>query len=446
MWRESIKLYQACLQGNPNDKAAWLNLGVIYRQSKQWEAAIACYRRVLAVDSKDSGAWSNLGNVFKDAHCFDAACEAHETALQIQPASVESRFNYAITLREAGRFQQALDQLGRCDQAQPGDAKIEWEKAICLLYLGRFKEGWSAYEARWHTGELPARQERIPYWKGEPLRGKKILLHAEQGYGDTILTARFIPWVKEQGAIIGLECKPELHRLFSALPVDEFLEPGKGTEPLASHDFHCGLMSLPGLYGAGEDNIPASVKLAIPEQSRKKFSFISKKFANKLKVGVVWSGSVTFKDNRNRCAPLRHFLRFAQNTDVRVFSLQKGPRQRELGGLEPLVVDLGDQLDDFADTAAAVQALDLIVMTDSSVAHLAASLGKPVINLLNWKPYWLYGMEGDATPWYPAMHLVRQTSPGDWDTVFARAGQLVQCFVSEKKLTRDKRETIMEPI
>jgi Flp pilus assembly protein TadD len=433
---EALKLYQLYTYARPQDKTVWINLGVALRKKRQYEAAIACYRRALQLDDEDAGAWSNLGNALKDLYRYQEACSAHEKGLEIQPNNMASRFNYAITLRDATQFNQALEQLDICQKAQPDDPKIQWERALCLLYLGQFEQGWRSYEARWRIGELPARQEICPQWQGqgESLKGKRLLLYAEQGYGDTILAARFIPWLKQQEAHITLECKPELHRLFDCLPVDQLIEPDGQSDSQETYDYHCALMSLPGVYGVERNNIPEPAKLAIPDQSVEKLSFINKMFAEKLKVGIVWSGSLTFKDNHNRSTSLGHFIKLAQNPNIQLFSLQKGPCQKDIEsfGFGPLVVDLGNQLEDFADTAAAVSSLDLVVMTDSSVAHLAGSLGKPVINMLNYKPYWLYGLQGQSTPWYPSMQLLRQQRPGDWGMVFERVANVIESFCSER--------------
>jgi ADP-heptose:LPS heptosyltransferase len=188
------------------------------------------------------------------------------------------------------------------------------------------------------------------------------------------------------------------------------------------------MMSLLALFNIDENYIPKPAVLHIPEASKEKFAYIGEKFKGKKKVGIVWSGSVTFAGNAHRAVSLDQFLALTELPDIQLFSLQKGPKEKELSehAIAPLIENLAPKFDSFADTAAAIEQLDLIVMTDSSVAHLAATLGKPVINLLQYKPYWLYGLAGDSCAWYNSMRFIRQTQPGDWQPVFDELRLLLQ--------------------
>lgn len=274
------------------------------------------------------------------------------------------------------------------------------------------------------------------------MNGKRLLLIAEQGYGDTILAARFIPLIQQKfpHCEILLQCKPELHRLFAGLgvqlqmpssalrapsPVGRRNNPlppaGEGGASAPGEGNFCPLMSLMGLFNINDTNVPPPAPLHIPEAAKAKFAWLQQHAPGKKKIGIVWSGSLTFKDNAKRAATLAQFLPLAENAGVQLYSFQKGPRQKDLHehAALPLVCDLADQLEDFADTAAAVMHMDAIVMTDSSLAHLAASLHKPVINLLQYKPYWLYASDVRMQAWYPSMRAIRQEKAGDWETVFA---------------------------
>jgi ADP-heptose:LPS heptosyltransferase len=253
------------------------------------------------------------------------------------------------------------------------------------------------------------------------IKDKKILLIAEQGYGDTILAARFIPRIRALGVThLAFECKPELQPIFSQLPIDEYFAPQQAEYEKSHFDYYCPLMSLMGVLAVDLTNIPLPVAISIPDAAREKFHFIKSQYAGKLKIGIVWSGSLTFKDNDKRACSLESFLQLTELPNIQLFSLQKGEREKDIDRLHanPLVINLGDKLATFGDTAAAVDAMDLIVMTDSSVAHLAGSLGKPIMNLQQYKPYWLYYPESETTPWYPSMRIIRQQNPGDWDGVF----------------------------
>lgn len=415
----AIGFYQAFLKLQPNDIAIWCNLGAALRKQKHHQSAINCYRRALELSPDDLTAMGNLANALKDLHRLDEAITVHQRVVIRKPNDTQVLMNYACALRENGQFAEALAQLDIAQALNPTDAGIEWERAQNLLYLGRYSEGWKAYEARWRTGELPRKDYGCPQWRGEPINGKTILLHAEQGYGDTILAARYVKFVKERvgknGTVI-LQCKSELHRLFKTVGADHLITPNQSPEAI---DVHCPLMSLMGCFDTQPDTIPPPAQLHIPEEARQKFAYLRSNGSScevggvprsgegVIKIGIVWSGSITFKNNDNRALPLSAFLPLAERPNVRLYSLQKGPRQIELkeNGAESYIEDIGGRCDDFADTAAAIENLDLIVMTDSSVAHLAGSLNKPVINLVQKVPYWLYVLDKEKTPWYPSMFL-----------------------------------------
>jgi hypothetical protein len=313
----------------------------------------------------------------------------------------------------------------------PDSVTAHSDRAQILLLRGDFAEGWREFEWRWKLKELRPQNFKQPRWTGASLPEATILLWPEQGFGDTILGVRYIPLVKERVGTVILGCKPELARLFEGLPgVDRIVMVG---EQLPEFDVHCPLLSLPGLFDTHFGNIPAPAPLTVPDAAHDKLAPAFAPHARRLKVGIVWSGSVTFRANHLRATTLDRFLAFAEVPDVQLFGLQKGPRSKDLDayGARGLVVDLAPYLDDFADTAAAVDALDLVLMTDSSVAHLAASRGRPVWNLLPYMPYWLYLTGRSDSPWYPSMRLFRQPQPGDWDAVFREAKAALAALAAE---------------
>jgi hypothetical protein len=259
-----------------------------------------------------------------------------------------------------------------------------------------------------------------PRWNGEPFAGKTLLLIAEQGFGDTLLAARFLPQVKALGGRVLLECQPELMRLLGKNNwVDGMF--AKGTRPPEPYDFQLTMMSLPGLFVQNASAIPQQPYLAADPAGHAMFANLLNKKPGQLNVGIVWSGSVTFKGNAYRAVGVEYLLRFAAVPGVRLFSLQKGAPHDELKklGLQSMVTDLYPMLLDFECTAAALEMLDLVIMTDSATAHLAGALGRPVWVLLGSRPYWLWGRE-DNTPWYPSMRLLRQRTAGDREELFER--------------------------
>lgn len=429
---EAAALYRQLLRDNPRNAEAWLNLGVALRRLGHFDASLAANERAMEL-GMESAAYANRGKCLVDMGRIDEALAVLERGLALTPDDVLLRDNYTVALREAGLFEKQLRYLNALLAEQPDDVNRRWERALCHLYLGQFKEGWELFEIRW---KLPGMAERVSStanrWRGEDLYGRTLLIYEEQGYGDTILGSRYIPFIAAAGGKIMIECRKPLHHLLASLPgVVRVGEPGEITRDF---DYHVPMMSLPGLFKTDGSNIPPPSPfrvVTLPPPEADKQLALGK---DRLKVGIVWSGSVTFANNRYRAVPAERFLPFAEVPGVQLYSLQKGPCEPELAacGGEGLVLELGPHLNNFAETAAVLQQLDLVIMTDSAVAHLAGSLGVPVWNLLSYRPYWLYLSERDDTPWYPSMRLFRQPKPGDWDSVFEAARQELAALAARK--------------
>lgn len=433
-----IPLIERMLAANPRDGGAWSTLGILLRRAGKLQAAVACHARGIEYAPGHAGIWSNLGNALVDLGRFDEAISAHRQSCELASGTVGSWFNLAIALRKGGLLREALEALDRGLALDPGNASLKWERALTVLQLGDYADGLAAYEIR---REIPAYRNRIPpgpAWDGGPLEGRTILVSTEQGFGDALLAARYLPMVKARGGRVLFECHPELRSVLSGLPVDEFLTAGI---PYPAYDVQASLLSLPWLFGTAYDTVPPPVEISIPQEAHAKAARLLGPRApgglDGLRVGIVWSGRVTFADNARRATNLDRFLRFLEVPGVRLYSLQKGPPEAQLTelGTTALIPALGPHFESFADTAAAIRQLDLVVMTDSSVAHLAGSLGTPIWNLVQYMPYWIYGFEGDRTPWYPSMRLFRQGRDEDWEPVFEAVRRELAGMVAKKALS-----------
>lgn len=402
----------------------WNALGVALRINGKQAAAVPCYVRALELDPRGADAYSNMGNALKDLGRHAEAIAAHRAAIKLRPVA-GSWCNLGVALRESNRLEEAVAAYDEALRLEPNHGDAHFDRAQALLGLGDYERGWPAFDWRWKTAEAGAMPPFAqPLWDGGSLPDKTLLVWPEQGFGDSLLSARFLPLARQQVGKIALGCKPPLLRLFSRLPgVDRLLPIGAAVP--ADYAAHSPIMGLPRHFMKSLDDLPPPARLHIPDEARTKVQPAIRSVKARLKVGIVWSGSVTFRANARRATDASRFLSLAQVPGVRLFSLQVGPRAPDLtsaGGL-PLVSDLAPLLEDFADTAAAIEALDLVVMTDSAVAHLAGSLGKPVWNLLPHYAYWLYLRDRTDSPWYPSMRLYRQPRPGDWDSVFAQVRQ-----------------------
>ncbi len=413
-------LAEAGLSATPDTPELWNALGVVLRALGNPRAAIGCYRRAFDLRAGDLTAMSNLANALKDLQRYREAVDLHQRVVSAQPSAM-TWTNLGVALHDGGQLVDALAAFSQAVRLDPDNASARFDRAQVLLRLGRYDAGWREFEWRWKLADrVPMPSYTTPVWDGAELPGT-LLVWPEQGFGDSILSMRFLPTVRRRVQRIVLGCKPELIRLFEGIAcVDEIVPVGKIAPP---HLAHAPVMALAGHAMKSLADLPPPARLNVPAAAKAKLAPVIARAGKRLKLGIVWSGSVTFKGNALRAAEFERFLAFAEIENVQLFSLQKGPRAEDLSrsGARNYIVDLAPLLDDFADTAAAIEALDLVVMTDSSVAHLAGSLGRPVWNLLPFMAYWLY-LEGRSdSPWYPSMRLFRQKTPGDWDGVFLEA-------------------------
>jgi Tfp pilus assembly protein PilF len=432
-FREAVQLHESgrhaeaeafladALKEAPRDLYLWNARGVNLRVMKRNAEAIWCFRQALAIDTSRAAVWSNLGNALQDLKHTHSAVACHRRAIALEPADAGAQHNLGIALTVADRHVEALAAFDRALELDPTSHKARWDRARGHLHLGDLARGWADYEARLVTGQLPERQFPGKRWTGERYDGKRLLIASEQGMGDAIWIARYLPRVKALGGELVMECRPETIPLIASLGVCDRLVPKR--DPLPDADLHINQCSLPGLYSPSLRTIPSAPYVAAEPARRGKFAAAMAEARGRLKVGIVWSGSTTFQGNRDRALPLRLFLQWFALPGVQLFSLQKGPPEAELKTLPKgaPIIDLAALIADFADTAAAVAELDLVLMTDSAVAHLTGAMGRPVWVLLNRVPHWLWLLEREDSPWYPSMRLFRQRAWGDWNGVFDEA-------------------------
>lgn len=432
-FQEAAAEYKEILQMDPDNSTAWSNLGTAQRALGNLKSSLICAQRALSTKPNHAPYLTNYGNILSDFDMREESLAAHAKAYHYNAGDFLIHKNYATSLREFCQFEHALAHYKAAEKLQPDNDHIKWDIALTHLHMGQYAEGWEGFETRFKIGKIKERPQIAPQWCGEDLNGKTILVHEEQGYGDTILCSRFIPLLKQKGAAVIVECKEQLHRLFSTIDgITKIVMPGEIADPV---DYQISIMSLPGLFNTDLNNIPQPAQLmataSIPESAKE----LLRSAPDKFKVGIIWSGSVTFKENRKRAVSIDRFLPLAAIPGVQLYSLQKGPCEKDLyeSGAEPFIWDLSSSLNDFADTAAILKELDLVIMTDSSVAHLAGSTHCPIWNLLNYKPYWLYLAHREDCPWYPSMRLIRQPSPGDWESVFTKVFSELEKAVLKKK-------------
>lgn len=426
---DAIAIYKELLPAMEGEFFLQGNLGIALYALGQRQAAIVHLRRAVEI-SPTAGILRHYGRALAMLDRQEEALAALSRAVEQAPDDYNAHGFYASTLREFCLFEKALAEYETAYKLNPNYLDALWSMSDIHLGLGNFKRGWENYEVRWKLGthypfsRLAEEEKRLSSqrWTGEALGGKTLLIYMEQGFGDTLLSSRFIPLLKSrfgEGRII-FQCHPDLHRLFQTIPGVDLMIGAK--LPDEAIDYHVPMMSLPALLGIELETLPPPPPLWTPEKPQENVTALLNLGKDRLKVGIVWSGKPTYGANYKRAVPFTRFLPLAEVPGVQLYSLQKGPLESELAdaGARGLVHELGPYLTDFAETGAILKDLDLIIMTDTSVAHLAGSLNVPVWNLLSYRGYWIYmnAWDGHDCAWYPSMRIFRQPVPGDWDSVF----------------------------
>jgi tetratricopeptide (TPR) repeat protein len=432
---ESIAAYRRAIELKPDYAEAHYNLANALHEKGQLDLAVASSARALSVRPDYIEAHNNLGNFLKDTGDFEQAIAAYKNAIALKPGYAEAHSNLGTVLQSMGRFAEAIDAFRRSIELQPDFAKGHLNLAIVLLLQGELANAWPEYEWRWKCVEGASFAQ--PLWEGEALAGRTILLHPEQGFGDTIHFARYVPRVAARGGRVVLECQPELRRLLERLPGVWRVVP-RG-EPRPAFDVHCPLLSLPRVFGTTLESIPAETAYlsADPELVQTWRQRLTE--ARGLKVGLAWAGSAGHLNDKNRSIPLARLSRLREIEGVRFYSLQKGPAAAQATAGPPLlpIIDFDAQLTDFGETAALIANLDVVISVDTAVAHLAAAMGKPVWLLLPFVPDWRWLLVGEASPWYPTMRLFRQQAIGAWDEVIERVAKALARLPANEQCERE---------
>ncbi len=425
-WDEALTSLDQALAIAPDYADALANRSIALRRLKRPADALASVDQALALRPDFPQALTTRGLALAALGRFEAALQSHEQALAGRPAYPEALNNAALALEGLGRFEEAADRLEAALALDPDFAEAEFNSGLALLRLGRFAAGWRRHEARFRRQGRPG--PTYPpdcLWLGAVSpRGETLLLHAEQGLGDTIQFCRYVAAVRALGARIVLEVQPALVRLMAGLAgADQVIAIG---DPVPAFDHHTPLMSLPLALGLGDDLGPAGPYLAA-DPGRTKIWRAALGAVSGRRIGLVWSGNPAHENDLNRSVPVQALAPLLTEVGAhdQIISLQKEVRAADQPWLTtlPQIIQVADRLDDFTDTAALVAACDLVICVDTAVAHLAGALGRPVWLLLPTPADWRWGATGEATPWYATMRLFRQDRPGDWASVVRRVAE-----------------------
>jgi tetratricopeptide (TPR) repeat protein len=414
---EAIAAHGRSLALDPNVAAVWHNLGCSFLKQRELHKAGVCFARALALDSTMLVSRTNLGVVRREQGNLDEAVGLFEEVVTQRPEDAETQTRLGFALQTQGRYAAAIERYARALALAPEYGDARWNRALLQLLHGEFGAGWENYECRWGSQVTP-RNFTQPQWRGEALQGARILLHAEQGLGDTLQFLRYVPMVRAAGGSVVLEVQAGVRRIAEGIAgVAAVVTVG---EELPAFGWHCPLMSLPLAFGTAVDTIPtATAYLPVPEEARRRAAALAWP-KDRLRVGVVWAGNPEHHNDRYRSIPPRLLAPLFGMEGVAWYSLQMGAAAEELAALQMPVTDLRHAIGDMGDTAALMEHMDLVLAVDTSVVHLAGAMGRDVWLMLPFAPDWRWLLDREDSPWYPSMRLFRQPKLTDWETVVER--------------------------
>lgn len=432
----ALECYRAAVAAQPDFALGHHSLSGALQERGDFAAAIRHCRRAVELDPNYAEAHNSLGFLLAQGGQIISAMQCYQRALALKPDFAKAHNNLGVAYFNEGQAVAARACYERALAADPDYAPAHLNRGLVDLLLGDFVNGWRDYEWRWKINGVPAPRAGLdrPFWRGEPLDSRRILLSGEQGLGDALQFVRYAPMVAARGGRVLLQVKPALRRLLATVPAVDSVS--TIDEPLPPFDVHCPLLSLPLAFGTELATVPAAVPYVFADPAAAA-AWRDRLGAAAVRVGLVWAGSTGHNRDARRSLDLAALAPLAAVPGISFVSLQKGPPASQAAhppaGMQ--LLDAASELDDLADTAAAIAAMDLVITVDTAAAHLAGALGKPVWILLAYAPdfRWLLGRED--SPWYPTARLFRQASADAWGPVVARlAGELGRLAAGDKSV------------
>lgn len=419
---EAVRRYDAALRLKPDFVGALNNRATALRELKRLDDALADYESALRLQPREPALHSNHAAVLRELDRPEEAIAACEAALRLAPAHSDAWNNLGNAIVDLNWYRMSIAAYENGLRCSPDDAGMRWSRSLCQLALGDFEQGWQGYEWRWQTERMKHRRRHFvqPLWLGkEDPAGATVLLHAEQGFGDTIQFCRYATRLAARGATVLLEVQSDLQPLLAGLPGVTRTLPRDA--PLPAFDYHAPLLSMPLAFGTTLDTIPAAPFYIEAEAGRAAAWASRLGRQDRPRVGLAWSGNDVHSNDRHRSIPLAAFIKLMAD-GAQYVSLHKEIRAADRAVLDAgaAILDCSKALGDFSDTAALIANMDLVIAVDTSVAHLAAAMGKPTWILLPYRPDFRWLLEREDSPWYPSVRLFRQPARGDWASVMSR--------------------------
>jgi tetratricopeptide (TPR) repeat protein len=430
---EASVAFRRAIEIRPGYAEAWNNLGNLLRETNKLDESQAALTQATRLKPNFAEAHNNLGNVLRDKGLMNDAIAAHAEALRLRPEYAEAANNFGNALGDIGRYDEAIAYLQSSLRLQPDLAEAHFNLANLLLLKGDYVHGWAEYEWRMRCKVPKSKPRKFarPRWDGTPLNGRTIFLHAEQGFGDSIQFVRYVHSISARGGKIIFECAPELVRLFKMIPgVEQVIAPNT---PPPHFDVHCPMFSLPTVLRTTLETVPSAIPyLTVEDSLKSEWKARLAPFAGR-QVGLVWAGNSSQRNDYKRSFPLFELAPLAHVAGITFHSLQKGPPAQQASsppaGME--LIDHSAELTDFAETAALISNLDLVIAADTATAHLAGALAKPTWIPLTLLHDWRWLLDRVDSPWYPTVRLFRQQNLRDWPPVIERIAKTLETWRAE---------------
>ncbi len=423
-YAQAEQLYRQALASQPASAAAWCYLGIALHDQRQYPAAVEAYEKAIELQPEFPIALNNLGNSLRYVGDVQRADNCFQKAIDLKPDYLNAYKNRGTLHVWTGSLDLGLQYYQEALKLNPAEAELHRNLGVIYLLQGRFKEGWQEYRWRWRVGDLHRPSSTIAVWTGQPIAGKSILLTAEQGLGDTIHFVRFAKVLQSMGAQTVIYCQPALVALLQASPELGPVYPNS-LRVDDSFDFQASLIDVADVLQVDAESIPSEQSYLKPSPAL--VQFWSEKLGparGKRRIGIAWQGNPDHQADVFRSVPLAAFKPIASRESIELFSFQRGQGTEQLAGWTgPAKINtFGDQLDQssgaFMDTAAIMSCMDLVVTSDTSLAHLAGALGVRSAIALGYTPDWRWLLDRSDSPWYPTAKLYRQQKIGDWSSVF----------------------------
>jgi tetratricopeptide (TPR) repeat protein len=437
----AIKAYRKAIELNNDYASAYCNLGNCLQKQNKYAESIEYYEQAISISPDYPDAYNGLAVSLYRLGNYDDAIKNCRKAIELKEDYAQAYNTLAAVLEMLQMYDEAIECYNKTVEYAPDYVEAYCSRGILHLRHGQFAKGWDDYQWRLKTEKVKGTlQYDKPWWQGEDFQGKTLLVQSEQGFGDSMQFVRYLPMVKDRGGTVILAEKSELIDLFRNLEgIDDIVDIRQLATGGVKYDLYAPLLNLPCIFNTDIDSIPARIPYLFADES-KVTHWRGTIGTDAFNVGIVWAGDPIHTNDHNRSCTIDNFTGLAKLENVKIFSLQKGPQLDQIkdwpSDIEQ-IGDLGQKFNDFSDTAAAIENMDLIISVDTSVIHLAGAMGKTAWLVIPYESDWRWMLNRQDSPWYSTVRIFRQIQPGDWDDVFQRVAEQLKILIEKQMVTNN---------